>query len=144
MAKRRIWNDDEISTLVYYWGSKNITFLEKKLNRSEKSITSKASGLGLGSMRKRYIGVAQLVKMTGYGKTQLIKIIRKLGFKVSRLPSRESQSKRQTQTLKYRKARKKIDKIERGREIAFSEEEVSEIIKAINESLTKRYQGEKP
>jgi hypothetical protein len=139
MAKYRIWNDDETNTLVYYWGVKNVTFIAKKLNRPETSIINKASRLKLGSIRKQYIGMSQLVKMTGYGKTQLTKMIVKLGFDIPRLPSRESQSKRQTQTLKYRKARKKIDKIERGREIAFKEEEVNEIIKALKE-----HQGEKP
>jgi hypothetical protein len=134
------WTPEEVNFLIYYWASKDLVFIAKKLNRSHVSIETKASRLKLGSIRKNYVSVNQLVKKTGYGKKHLIRLIKKLGFKITNLPSRESVDKVRKQKKEYRKARKKCSKLKRGREIAFTEEKAAEIIEALKIFLRERDQ----
>lgn len=137
------WTPEEVNFLIYYWASKDLTFIARKLNRSHVSIETKASRLKLGSIRKNYVSIPQLVKKTGYGKTHLFRILKKLGFKLTRLPSRESFHTMLKQKKEYRTARKKYSKLKRGREIAFSEEKADEIIEALKIFLKERDQNEK-
>jgi hypothetical protein len=131
--KYKIWNTEDTNTLIYYWAIADIAFIAEKLDTTVHSVENKADSLGLGSIRKYYVSMAQLEKITGFQRTQLRQILVDLGFGLPRLPSRSSYTKMRTQQPDYLATLKKRKR--RGREIAFSEEKAAEIIEAIKEML---------
>ena len=85
-GKRRWWTEQEIDYLTYNWGVAPIEYIARALNRTAKSVATKAYKCKLGSASdgSEYLGAQQIADMLGVKWTTIyLRWVGKYGLKVT-------------------------------------------------------------
>lgn len=92
---RATWTGDEDKRLTFYWGHQSLTWIAKKLNRTEYAVAGRVKTLGLGPAGRSNFSMRQLIEYLGVSESRIRKAAKACDIRISKGKRSEPKQKRQ-------------------------------------------------